>query len=199
MFLAQFLIFCFLCLDNSSTSRGPSVPRPAIKNSQTAAVHWFVSAYEPATLCNLKPLPLVMQTFPGQQQQQHHTRMCSTADDRNGTRESLDPHAWAVTNGSSGVPEAPPIGGGVVPLASPAYGSFAIQPVGPPPVEKRCPSSQGTPIPVTRKLRKSCDLCCQRKRKCDGDGLSSCRFVTYRFLSLRGARYFLREGGHERG
>lgn len=27
------------------------------------------------------------------------------------------------------------------------------------------------------KLRKSCDFCCQRKRKCDGDGRSSCRLI----------------------
>lgn len=119
--------------------------------------------------------------------------MCSTADDLNGTGESLDPHAWAVRNGSPGALDVP-IEEGVV--SPPAHGSFAIQLVGPPSVEKRCASSQGTPIPVARKLRKSCDFCCQRKRKCDGDGLSSCRFVTYRSLSLRGAWYLLREGMH---
>lgn len=34
-----------------------------------------------------------------------------------------------------------------------------------------------TQVHATRKMRKSCDFCCQRKRKCDGDGLGSCRYV----------------------
>ncbi|CAN0176773.1 unnamed protein product [Discosporangium mesarthrocarpum] len=32
----------------------------------------------------------------------------------------------------------------------------------------------GVATPARSELRKSCDLCCSRKRRCDGDGMNPC-------------------------